>query len=93
MLGAGADPTRCSAAGPGEERSEGWWDSEGKGRRIGPLLPEEGSHSAAAGVVGASMLRAVAHLIRCSESGPGVRVKQAGWWEVEAPWIPQQMVA
>jgi hypothetical protein len=40
MLGAGADPTRCSAAGPGEERSEGWWESEGKGRRIGPLLPE-----------------------------------------------------
>jgi len=42
----------CAVGRAGWRKSPGWWDSEGAGRKISPLLPEEGSHSAAAGVVG-----------------------------------------
>jgi hypothetical protein len=41
------------------------------------------------GVVGeASMLRAVAHAIRCSESWPGEE-RSEGWWEQAASCKPQ----
>jgi hypothetical protein len=52
MLRAVAHATRCSESWPGVAPKVAGWDSEGKGRRIGPLLPEEGSHSEVAGVVG-----------------------------------------